>query len=84
MTDEAEDERPFVLSDGDCMVFDTEYLDTETESVGVLAVQFSVDRGLWALIGRGGDGEPYTQTWEAIGADVKVGKPSARLRPVPN
>jgi hypothetical protein len=80
MTDDTEEgERPFLLSDGECMVFDAEYLDPETESVGVLAVQFSLDRGLWVLMGRGGDGEPYTQSWEAIGTESRAGK---RLRPV--
>ena len=80
MTDEPEvdDERPFLLSDGDCMVLDPEYLDAEAQAVGVLAIQWSVDRGLWALVGRGGGDEPYTQAWEPSGA-VGSGK---RLRPV--
>lgn len=76
MTSEAEDERPFSLSDGDCIVFDPEYLDPETESVGVLATQWSLDRGLWSLVGRHTDSGQYEQEW------VQAGVQSKRLRPV--
>lgn len=77
MTDETEDERPFSLGDGDCIVFDPAYLDTETESEGVLAVQWSSERGLWSLVGRHADSGQYEQVWLQAGAPT--GK---RLRPV--
>ena len=86
MTDEAEipeeeveAERPLLMGDGDFMVLDPDYLDPACEAVGVLAILHSLDRGQWVLMGRGGEGEPYTQTWEAVGAEAKNGK---RLRPV--
>lgn len=79
MTDEAEDERPFLLGDGDCMVFDAEYLDPEIETVGVIAVQFSLDRGLWVLWGGHDGGDKYFQEWRQAGAERAAGK---RLRPV--
>lgn len=77
MTD-AEAETPFLLSDGECMVFDAEYLDVEVEAVGVLAVQFTADRGLWALIGSHDDAGAYSQGWVEAGRKI----PAAKLRPV--
>lgn len=61
-----EEERPFLLSDGDCMVFDPEYLDPEMEPVGVLAAQFSMDRGLWALHGFHDAAGRYQQEWREV------------------
>lgn len=72
----ADDERPFLLSDGECMVFDAGYLDTDSEIEGVLAVSYSVGGGLWALIGKH-VGNKYVQVWE------EAGKPKAAgLRPI--
>lgn len=77
MTD-AEAESPFLLGDGECMVFDAEYLDPAAEAVGVLAVQWSVDRGMWALIGSHDDAGKYSQGWVEVGR----ASPRAKLRPV--
>lgn len=80
MTDEDEDdERPFLLSDGSCMVFDSEYLDAEYESIGVLAVQFAVERGLWVLFGFHDEAGTYQQEWRQVAPERVSGK---RLRPV--
>lgn len=78
MTDETEDERPFSLNDGDCCIFDPEYMDPETESVGALAVQWSIEKGLWVLIGSHDDGGRYSQEWREVGAS----RTGAKLRPV--
>ena len=72
---------PVMLADGDLAVLDADYLDTSLEAVGVLAIMHSTERGQWVLIGRGGEGEPYTQTWERIGADADA-KPRGKLKPV--
>jgi len=78
MTEPADysDERPFQLTDGDCLVFDASYLDTDYEAEGVLAVSWTAEGGLWSLIGRHA-GDKYVQTWERAGAPQKAG-----LRPV--
>jgi hypothetical protein len=73
---------PVMLNDGDFAVLDADYLDVSLESQGVLAILHSLERGQWVLIGRGGDGEPYTQTWERIGADTDAAKPRGKLKPV--
>lgn len=77
MTDDT-DERPFQLSDGECVVFDPEYLDPETEAVGVLAVQYGVDKGLWTLFGYHDDSGRYFQEWRET-APLRAG---GKLRPV--
>lgn len=77
MTDDT-DERPFQLSDGECVVFDPEYLDPETEAVGVLAVQYGVDKGLWTLFGYHDDLGRYFQEWRET-APLRAG---GKLRPV--
>lgn len=77
MTD-AEAETPFLLSDGECMVFDAEYLDVEVEAVGVLAVQYGVDKGLWTLFGYHDDSGRYFQEWRET-APLRTG---GKLRPV--
>jgi hypothetical protein len=76
---EAEQETSYAIHDGDLLVMDPEYLDRTCEAQGVLAIQHSIERGSWVLIGRGGDGEPYTQVWERIGDEPSTAK---RLRPV--
>lgn len=64
--DDYPDERPFQLPEGDCLVFDPSYLDTEYECEGVLAASWSLSGGLWVLMGRH-KGDKYTQTWEPVG-----------------
>lgn len=77
MTDDT-DERPFQLSDGECVVFDPSYLDVEVEAVGVLAAQFTIEGGLWALVGSHDDSGRYSQGWVEAGRKAT----SAKLRPV--
>lgn len=54
-----------LLHDGSCWVEDPEYLDRSLEAQGVLAMQFSLDRGLWILFGEG-EGPDYRQEWRAV------------------
>lgn len=54
------------LNDGSCWVMDPDCLAPECEAVGVLAMQYSEQRGLWILVGAGGDGEKYTQAWKSV------------------
>jgi len=67
------------LADGECVIFDPDYLDPACEAQGVLGMQYSVDRGLWVLVGEG-EGVDYTQQWRAVGAEAS--KPGKKLRPV--
>ena len=78
MSEEVEVERTFPLSDGDCVVLDPDYLDPACEAEGVLAIQWSVERGLWVLYGST-DAKGYSQEWIAPGAVPAAG---AKLRPV--
>lgn len=73
---ELEESRPFLLSDGDCMVFDADFLDPAGEAEGVLAVQFR-DGALWYLFGHY-EGTRYVQDWVVVAPERKAGK----LRPV--
>ena len=74
---------PVILGDGELCVFDPDYFDPEVEATGVLAIQHSVERGTWVLIGRGGDGSPYTRKWESVEIEPEAAsRPRGRLRPV--
>jgi hypothetical protein len=81
MTDPEDNEeaeaRPFLLSDGDCMVFDADYLDPEQQVEGVIAVQWGADRGLWYLMGSI-EGATYRQEWMQVAPE----RGKARMRPV--
>lgn len=65
------------IGDGECWIGDPDFMDLENRVEGVLALQYTVERGLWALVGRDTDGR-YAQTWEPVGEAAKGGK----LRPV--
>lgn len=57
---EADEPRPCILGDGDCVIADLDALDDDPESEGVLAAQF-IDGGLFYLSAR-------TREW--VNADV--------------
>lgn len=69
--DEADEPRPFLLSDGDCAVFDADLLDPVNECDGVIAVQFK-DGALWWLSGR-------DRKWHNAESE---GRSERKLRPV--
>lgn len=48
--EELSEERPVLMSDGDCFIADLDYLDPSTEFDGIRAVQFR-EGGLYILIG---------------------------------
>lgn len=74
----AEQEFPVECGPG-CVVFrDWDYLDPESEVVGVLMVQVDVEGVPWRLMGSG-EGLGYSQTWERIGQPASK---SGKLRPV--
>ena len=76
MTDEPDDELEMefvpecevVLHDGQCWVLDPAYLHPDSEAEGVLALQYTVEAGLWYL-----DGE--SRQWVQVGAK---GKPALK------
>lgn len=57
---------PITLNNGDCYVTDVDWLDVASESEGVLALQWSIDTGLWALYGET-VGHNYRQVWRKVG-----------------
>ena len=61
------------------MVFDPDYVDLSAEATGVLAIQWTVERGLWALIGSYDEAGKYSQGWVEVGRSQE---PRAKLRPV--
>lgn len=67
------------LTDGEVVIFDPDYLDKNCEAQGVLGMQYTVDRGLWTLIGRG-EGGAYAQAWEQVAPDKAKQRPA--LKPV--
>ena len=74
---EVEQEQPVSLMDGECSFRDWDFLDPEAEVEGVLAAQYSIDRGLWVLVGFAGPAG-YAQEWRQAGAE----RSPAKLRPV--
>ena len=69
--EDAEEPRPCILGDGDCIIFDADGLDDDPESEGVLAASF-IDGALFYLPAR-------TRVW--TNADVSK-RPKAKPRAV--
>ncbi|MBS0200305.1 MAG: hypothetical protein JSR70_07620 [Proteobacteria bacterium] len=70
MTDVDQDAGAVFLDEGQCAIFDADYLDPECEAQGVLGMWYPVGGPMFYLFGSG-EGAGYAQEWRPIAPDKK-------------